>query len=438
MSTADKRIVVCGFGAITSVGELGANRETFWTALRRGNSGFQPLAKHFADLVVNTSVRDMKATTVAPVRNFDPARYLRPDFLRDYRRLDPVILYGLSAGALAMEMSHLKVTKENSRAIGVKAGTGLGGGQSFESGALHFHNHGRSRRLYNTVLNVMGNAAAGFASLYFGLKGSSSTSVAACASSAYAVTEACDKIKLGKAVAMLVIGTEASMMPFIIACFDSMGVESGALSRKSGGSLPFSSDRDGFVLGEGAGAVVLAEAEWAVRNGLTPLAEILGYWENAGAQHMVQPNSQETAYCMTQAIAQAKLTPRDIDYVNAHATATPIGDHAESQAIHQVFRSSGVYEPSKPYVNSTKALIGHTCGAAGVIELIVAILSLRDGVIHPMGDYDVDPTCLRPRGSTGAAINIVSRAAVIEKFRFALTNSFGFGDENASIVVGLP
>jgi 3-oxoacyl-[acyl-carrier-protein] synthase II len=436
MSTADKRIVVCGFGAITSVGELGANKETVWTSLKRGNSGFRPLTEHFADLVVESSVRNIKASTVAPVRDFDPARYLRADFLKDYRRLDPVILYALSAGTLAMDMSHLEVTEENSRAIRVKVGTGLGGGQSFETGVTHFQNRGRSRRLYNTVVNVMGNAAAGFASLYFGLKGSSSTAVAACASSAYAVTEACDKIKLGKAVAMLVIGSEASMTPFIIACFDSIGVDSGALSRKSGGSLPFAADRDGFVLGEGAGAVVLADAEWAARNGLIPLAEILGYWENAGAQHMVQPNSEETAYCMMQAIAQAKLTPQDIDYVNAHATATAIGDRAESQALHRVFRSTAMREHNKPYVNSTKALIGHTCGAAGVIELIVAILSLRDGVIHPMGDYDVDPVCLHPGGRTEATINIVSRNAVIDRLRFALTNSFGFGDENASIVVG--
>ena len=355
MSTADRRVVVCGLGAITSLGELGINQETFWSSLKRGDSGFQPVTEHFADLAINSAVRDIKATTVAPVRDFDPARYLRPDFLRDHRRLDPVILYALSAGALAMDMSRLQVTEENSRAMGVKVGTGLGGGQSFETGVLHFQNRGRSRRLYNTVLNVMGNAAAGFASLYFGLKGSSSTSMAACASSAYAVTEACDKIKLGKAVAMLVIGSEASMTPFIIACFDSMGVESGAMSRRPAGSLPFAADRDGFVLGEGAGAVVLAEAEWAARNGLTPLAEILGYWENAGAQHMVQPNSQETAYCMKQAIAQANLTPQDIDYVNAHATATPIGDRAESQAIHHVFRSTGVDEENKPYVNSTKA-----------------------------------------------------------------------------------
>ena len=438
MSQADKTIVVCAFGAITSLGELGANKETFWTSLKRGNSGFRPLTEHFADLVVESSVRNIKASTVAPVRDFDPARYLRPDFLRDHRRLDPVILYALSAGALAMNMSHLEVTEENSRAIGVKVGTGLGGGQSFETGITHFQNRGRSRRLYNTVLNVMGNAAAGFASLYFGLKGSSSTAMAACASSAYAVTEACDKIKLGKAVAMLVIGSEASMTPFIIACFDSMGIESGALSRKSGGSRPFAANRDGFVLGEGAGAVVLAEAEWAARNGLIPLAEILGYWENAGAQHMVQPNSVETAYCMMQAIAQAKLTPQDIDYVNAHATATPIGDRAESQALHQTFRSTATREHNKPYVNSTKALIGHTCGAAGVIELIVAILSLRDGVIHPMGDDDVDPACLHPGGTAEIPVNIVSRTPVIDRLRFALTNSFGFGDENASIVVGLP
>jgi 3-oxoacyl-[acyl-carrier-protein] synthase II len=362
---------------------------------------------------------------------------LRLQFLREYPRLDPAIIYGLSAGALAMEMSCLKVTEENSRAIGVKVGTGLGGGQSFEAGALHFHHHGRSRRLYDTVLNVMGNATAGLASLYFGLKGSSSTSMAACASSGYAITEACDKIKLGKAAAMLVIGTEASLVPFIIACFDSMGIHSGAVSRKPGGSLPFAADRDGFVLGEGAGAIVLAEAAWAAKNGLKPVAEILGYWENAGAAHMVQPNPRETAYCMEQAIAHANLTPRDIDYVNAHATATTVGDLAESKAICEVFGSSGADQLRKPYVNSTKALIGHTCGAAGVLELIVAILSLRDGVIHPMGDYDADPACLNPRGSSGPAINIVSRVPVIDRLRFALTNSFGFGDENASIVLGL-
>src|SRR6266481_3460403 len=207
MSTVEKRIVVCGLGAITSLGELGANRETFWTALKKGASGFRALTEYFDDLVVDPSVRNIKASMVAPVRDFELVRYLRVQFLRDYRRLDPAILYGLSAGVLAMEMSRLKVTEDNSRAIGVKVGTGLGGGQSFEAGALYFERHGRSRRLYDTVLNVMGNATAGLASLYFGLKGSSSTSMVACASSAYAVTEACDKIKLGKAAAMLVIGT---------------------------------------------------------------------------------------------------------------------------------------------------------------------------------------------------------------------------------------
>ncbi len=219
MSMADRRIVVCGFGAITSLGELGVNQETFWSSLKTGNSGFQSITEHFADLVIDSPLRDIRA------------------------------------------------------------------------------------------------------------------------------------------------------------------------------------DRDGFVLGEDAGALVLADAQWAAKNGLIPLAEILGYWENAGAQHMVQPNSQETAHCMKQTIAQANLTPQEIDYVNAHATATSIGDRAESQAIHQVLRSTGVNQDNRPYVNSTKALIGHTCGAAGVIELIVAILSMRDGVIHPMGDYDIDPACLRPGGN---------------------------------------
>jgi len=434
---SDRRIVVCGLGAITAVGELGVSSEEFWTSLKKGTSGFRPLVEHFAAKDVEVSGKDIRASTVAPVRDFESARYLRPEFLKENRRLDPSILYGLSAAALAMKMSRLEVNEGNSRAIGVKVGTGLGGGQSFEAGVVHFQTRGRSRRLYNTVLNVMGNATAGFASMYFGLKGSSSTSMAACASSAYAVTEACDKILLGKAKAMLVIGTEASMIPFIVACFDSMGLESGALSQKPGGSLPFSKDRDGFVMGEGAGAILLGEAEWAKENRLEPLAEILGYWENAGAAHMVQPNPEETAWCMKQAIAHAGLIPHDIDYVNAHATATPIGDLAESRAICEVFVEAGQRKHPGPYVNSTKALIGHTCGAAGVLELIVTILSLREGLIHPMGNYEPDPGLL-PKDRPGDGPVIVSRAPVRDRLRFALTNSFGFGDENAAIVVGLP
>jgi 3-oxoacyl-[acyl-carrier-protein] synthase II len=259
--------------------------------------------------------------------------------------------------------------------------------------------------------------------------------MAACASSAYAITEACDKILLGKMKAMLVIGTEAATTPFMVACFDSMGLESGALSRKPGGSLPFSVDRDGFVIGEGAGAVLLAERIWAEKNRLEPLAEIPGYWENAGATHIVQPNADEAAYCMRQAVAHAGLGTEEIDYINAHGTGTPIGDLAEAKAIWNVFMDDG--NRSGPCINSTKALIGHTCGASGILELIVTILALRDGFVHPMGDYDPDPDCLSPgQENHGNRLNIVSRKPVQGGLRYALTNSFGFGDENASIVVG--
>jgi 3-oxoacyl-[acyl-carrier-protein] synthase II len=433
----NRRIVVCGFGAITSVGCLGLITEEFWNSIKQGVSGFQSIGEYFASKKIDARDKDIRASTVAAVRDFDPARFLRPDFLRENRRLDPSILYGLSAAALAMEMSGLKVGEENSRKIGVKVGTGLGGGQSFESSLGQFRRRGRSKQLYNSVQNVMGNATAGYASLYFGLRGSSSTSMAACASSAYAVTEACDKILLGKVDAMLVIGTEASTTPFIIACFDSMGLESGALSRKPGGSLPFSLDRDGFVIGEGAGAILLAERKWAQQNRLEPLAEILGYWENAGAAHMVQPNPKEAACCMRQAIADAGLETKRIDYINAHATATPIGDLAETEAIWEVFMEPYVENGRGPYINSTKALIGHTCGASGILELIITILSLRDGFVHSMGDYDPDPSCLsHDKSAHGKSLAIVSREPVKDNLRYALTNSFGFGDENASIVVG--
>jgi 3-oxoacyl-[acyl-carrier-protein] synthase II len=236
--------------------------------------------------------------------------------------------------------------------------------------------------------------------------------------------------------AMLVIGTESATTPFMVACFDSMGLESGALSRKPGGSLPFAVDRDGFVLGEGAGAVVLAEESWAEKNRIEPVAEIPGYWENAGATHIVQPNPEETAHCMRQAVAEAGLEPDAIDYINAHGTGTPIGDVAEAKAIWSVF-VDGQTDGSGPYINSTKALIGHTCGASGILELIVTILALRDGFVHPMGDYDPDPDCLSPgRESREKKLHIVSRKPVEDTLRYGLTNSFGFGDENASIVVG--
>jgi len=438
MRNSDKRIVVCGVGALTSLGILGASTEEFWNSAKEGVSGFQPIHEYYASKKIDTSDKAIKASTIAPLRNFEPARFLRADFLRENRRLDPCILYGLTAAALTMEMSGLKITEENSHAIGVKVGTGLGGGLSFETGLNSFQERGRSRHLYNTVQNVMGNATAGHASIYFGMKGSSSTTMAACASSAYAVTEACDKILLGRAQAMLVIGSEASTSPFIIACFDSMGVESGALSRKPGGSLPFSPDRDGFVMGEGAGAVLLVEAEWARQNGLKPIAEILGYCENSGATHMVQPNPIEAAYGMRQAIADAGLTVEDIDYINAHGTGTPIGDQAETEALWKVFMESGTSRARKKlYINSTKALIGHTCGAAGILELVTTVLALRDGFVHPMGNYDPDPRCISPNGhAEGNKLAIITREPVRAELRYALSNSFGFGDQDASIVVG--
>lgn len=437
MRNTDKRIVVCGLGAVTPVGVQGPGREEFWNAVKEGVCGFQPLDEYFASKQFDSAGKDIKASTIASLKDFDPSRFLRPEFLRENRRTDPNILYALAAATLAMEMSGLKVTEENSHAIGVKVGTGLGGGLTFESSLNTFSRRGRTRQLYNAVQNVMGNAASGHASIYFGLRGPSSTSMAACASSAYAVTEACDKILLGRAQAMLAIGTEASTSPFIIACFDSMGVESGAVSRKPGGSFPFSADRDGFVMGEGAGALLLAEARWAEANGLAPLAEIRGYWENAGATHMVQPNPREAAYGMRQAIAAAGLKPPDIDYINTHATATPLGDLAEAEAVWEIFREPGAPSRPGPYLNSTKALIGHTCGAAGVLELIATILSVRHGLVHPMGDYDPDPLCLTPAANgKGNPLAIVTRRPVRADLRYAISNSFGFGDQDASIVVG--
>jgi 3-oxoacyl-[acyl-carrier-protein] synthase II len=286
----------------------------------------------------------------------------------------------------------------------------------------------------------MPNAVAGVASIVFGLRGPSVTNAAACASGNYAICEAAAKIRAEMVDAMLVIGAEAMATPFMIASFDRMKALSGSNSRRA--SKPFGKNRTGFVMGEGGGAVVLADLRWAEQKGLPILAEIMGFAAKSGASDIVQPSADGAADCMELALHDARLSSSAIGYVNTHGTATSIGDKVEAEAIWETFvADTYVQPPPLPIINSTKALLGHTLGAAGVLELIVCVESVRRDTVHPMGEYVLDPTCLKPFGDNprdpfSSVLPITTGKVTGKSIDVAMSNSFGFGDHNAVVIVG--
>lgn len=438
------RIAVIGMGAVTPIGSFGLNDESLWQALQAGQTAIQPLTfdpeKHKIDVQVASEytnfdfdpyAKEITALTGRPIKSPSPTY------------IDKSIKMGLASTLLACQMAEIDLSSRNGF-IGVKGGTGLGGGRSWEEGFTSFITNGRNRKMSFTVIDVMHNALSGFSSIINGFTGPSSGTSAACASSGQAIADACDQIRLGRTPVMVAIGAEAVVTPFQIACFDQLK----ALSRSPDplmASQPFGKDRSGFVMGEAAGTIILADRAWAIQHKKSIFAEILGYATNSGANDIVNPYAEGAAECMELALEDAEIPPGLIDYINTHGTATNVGDAAEAYAIWKTFVANKPYmnTPPIPYINSTKALLGHTLGAAGSLELLVTILSLRDGVIHPMGNYELDPACLKPEHKPNEidpfdlALPIVT-AKTEASIKVAMSNAFGFGDHNVSIVVARP
>lgn len=430
------RIAVIGKGAVTPIGNSGPGDEGLWESLKEGNMAFRPFPFDY-----NPS--KILAKVASDMRDFDYMSYFsqlpkQPDRPKP-NKVDLSVQIATAATLLAIQSSGLELSARRKPGIGVVAGTGLGGGRSWELGFTDFLED-RYNPLVSTVVNVMNNATAGYISNVMGFGGPSFGATGACASSKIATAILSDLIRLGRIKTGVAVGTETSATKFQHGCFDKIK----ALSRR-GISVPYSPERDGFVMGEAAGALVLEDWDTAIAQGHTILAEILGYALNSGATDMYNPNAEGAAECMELAIEDAEILTTDIDYINSHGTSTPDGDAAEAYAIWKVFcANKPFFKPSKlPYINSSKALLGHTLGAAGVLGLIISILSLRDGIIHPMGDYEVDPKCQRPEhlktevDPFDQALPIVTER-IEAPLAVAMSNAFGFGDHNASIIIARP
>ncbi len=440
-------VVICGMGAVTPIGNLSINDDSYWQALLAGRTNFKPF--QFGDPTQHKITA--KVASEFDAWDFSPYAARIPQInQRKFRptkdNMDRAIQLGLAAGLEALTMARLAPADPTIRLanIGVIVGTGLGGGRSFEEGVRTFYDQGKTKRITFTVLNVMLNGLPGMATISFGLGGPSFSVAAACASSNFAVIDAIKIVADGEADAMLVIGTEAVTTAFQLGCFNQM--EALSVSEGPRTSKPFGKDRDGFVMGEGAGAIVITGEEFAKSHKMPIIARLLGYARNSDAWHTVQPSVEGITECMLKAIENAGLYPHDIDCVNAHATATPTGDDKEALAIWRMFADPSLpyFDPlHSPFVTATKANLGHTLGAAGMLGLIASIRSMATGLLPPIAGFRIDPKCRRPWLEAGiSAVRDRPLAIVTRKTRatpkVTLCSAFGFGGHNAVTVVARP
>lgn len=405
-----RRVVITGMGAVTS---LGMGAEHFWQAIKAGKSGITPIER--------INVADLPTRIGAEIKEFDASEFIEK---KEMKRMDRFAQYAVAATGLAVAHSRLDVAAINRKRAGVIIGTGIGGVETIENQHTVLMERGADRISPFFVPMMLPNMAAGLIAIKYKLTGFSECIVAACASSANAIGDACKVIQRNGADVMIAGGAEAANTRLALAGFCSMRAMT-TNNDASTASRPFDHNRDGFVLGEGAGVLILEELNHAVNRGATILAEIAGYGCTNDAYHItaVAEGGEGAAECMRLAIEDAGIKPAAIGYVNAHGTSTPVNDRNETAAIKTVF---GEYAYQLP-VSSTKSMTGHLLGAAGAIEAIITAYALKEGYLPPTINYQTpDPECDLDY------IPNVGRAATIE---YALSNSFGFGGQNAALVL---
>ena len=406
-----RRVVITGMGAVTPIGN---SVDTFWKGLTEGTCGIAPITQF--------DTTDFKVKLAAEVRDFHPADYMDA---KNARRMEPFSRFAVAASKMALDDCGADLSKEDPYRVGVCVGSGIGSLQAAEAGEQKLLEKGPGRVDPLMVPRMISNMAAGNIAIRFGLKGKNMNVVTACATGTHCIGEAFRSIQYGEADMMLAGGTEASITPLGVAGFTALT----ALSENpdpATASRPFDKNRDGFVMGEGAGVLVLEELEHARARGAHIYAELLGYGATCDAYHITSPaeDGSGAAKAMELAIADAGLRPEDIDYVNAHGTSTPYNDLFETKAIRLALGDHA----KKVKVNSTKSMIGHLLGAAGGVEAIVCVKSIETDYVHvtaglrePDPELDLD-YCM----GQGAHIPV----------RTAISNSLGFGGHNASIVFG--
>lgn len=410
-----RRVVITGLGAITP---LGNSVPVFWDGLVTGRSGVAPT------MAFDTSKLSTRIS--AEVKDFDPdALFGR----REARRMDRYAQFALAAAREAIEDAKFPDDPEVRDRTGAIVATGIGGIITVENTTFEVGPTQRWDRISPFfVPMLMGNAASAQISMNFGLRGPVFAVGSACASANDAFTVAYDKIVLGDAIAIVTGGSEATVIPTAMGGFCSMKAMTTRNDDPTHASRPFDKERDGFVLGEGAGVLVLEDREFALARGARIYAEVLGYGQSADAFHIAQPDpeSRGVILAMQRALARSGVSPEQVGYVNAHGTSTPLGDAAESQAIERVFGEHAT--GGTLAVSSTKSMHGHLLGAAGAIEGIATALALHHGIIPPTTNYEVpDPEC-----TLDYVPNVARKAALA----VAMSNGFGFGGHNTSVVFG--
>jgi 3-oxoacyl-[acyl-carrier-protein] synthase II len=404
-------VVITGLGAVTP---LGNSVPEFWSNVVAGRNGVGEITLFDASF--------LPTRFAAEVRDFDPAA--RIGNKKDARKMDRFSQFAFVAAQEAFADSGLKVTDENRNDIGAIMGSGIGGIITIETQHKVLLEQGVDRLTPFFIPMLIGNIAPGLISMSLGVRGPTQTAVSACASSNNAIGDAYRTVQLGEAEAMVCGGSEAPISPLAVAGFCAMRALSTRNDTPATASRPFDKDRDGFVIAEGGGAMVIEELEHARGRGAKIYAEIVGYGKSSDAHHMVQPDPQArgVTLAMERALHDAEIEASEVDYINAHATSTDLGDLAETQAIQRVFGERATTMP----VSANKSMFGHALGAAGALEGICAVLTIHDGVIPPTINYShVDPDCVLdcvPNVSRKAEVNVV------------MSNSFGFGGHNAVLV----
>jgi 3-oxoacyl-[acyl-carrier-protein] synthase II len=405
-----RRIVITGIGAVTPLGN--SARDT-WTAICRGQSGIGRITRFDA--------AGHRTQIAGEVKNFDPLNYLSN---KELHKLDNFIVYALAAATMAMSDAKLNINETNAERVGVIIGSAIGGLGTIEKTEQAIQSGGPRRVSPFAIPAALANLAAGHVSIRFGAKGPISCPATACSSGTNAVGDAMRIIGGGYADVMIAGGTDAAITPLGVGGFNAMRAISVRNDEPERASRPFDKERDGFVMGEGSGVLILEELTSALKRGVRIYAEVVGYGSTSDAYHMAipPPGHEGAARCMSAALKDAHLKPAEIDYINAHGTSTPPNDLYETQAIKKVF---GKHAFSLA-VSSTKSMTGHLLGAAGAVEAIISAMSIYKGIIPPTVNLDnPDPDC---------DLDYVPHKARKKNINTAMSNTFGFGGVNAVLI----
>ena len=404
-----RRVVITGLGAVTP---LATGVEESWRELCQGKSGVARITK-FDPSGFNVQI-------AAELKDFHPEDFLDK---KKIRRTDPFIQYALVAARMAIDDAGFTINGNNASRVGVVLGSCAGGMTMYGKNLFALRDEGADKVSPFFIPGFIANMAAGEVSMDFGARGPSKCVVTACATGNNCIGDAFRLIQYDEADSMIAGGSDAYILPIAIAGFDKMRTLSRRNNEPEKASRPFDKDRDGFIIGEGAGVVILEEMESAVRRGAKIYAELAGYGSNIDSFHITEPDWENQARCLKLALTDADISPSNVDYINAHGTSTALNDVSETKAIKEAFGEQSKKVP----ISSNKSMFGHLLGAAGSVEAIFTILTIRDGIIPPTINYDTpDPEC-----DLDYVPNIARKAQV----NIALSNSFGFGGVNATLVL---